>query len=94
MMFSFACLWSSLTHDLALSNDDLRRRLVGVLVEKESDTYSLGDIIDNNGAVGVAIVHGGQRFISLLASGVPDFEFDRGVLVERYGLRQEGGADC
>lgn len=60
---------------------------------RTTQTYSLGDVIDHNSTVGVSIVHRSQRLISLLASGIPDFELDGGAFVEGDGLRQEGGAD-
>lgn len=60
---------------------------------KEKGSYSLGDVINHNGAVGVSIVHGSQRLVSLLAGGIPDFELDCRVFVQRDGLCQEGGAN-
>jgi hypothetical protein len=57
-------------------------------------TYSLSDVIDYDGAIGIPIIHRGQRLISLLASCIPDLELDCGALIEGDGLCQEGGADC
>lgn len=54
----------------------------------------MGDVIDNHGAVGISIVHWGQRLIPLLASGIPDFELDRGGIIEGDGLCEEGGSNC
>lgn len=54
----------------------------------------MSDVIDNHSAVGIAIVHGSQRLIPLLASGIPDFELDCGGIIEGDGLCQEGGSDC
>ena len=51
------------------------------------------NVVDNNGAVGVAIVHGRERLVALLAGRVPDLKLDCGVLVERDGLGEERGAD-
>lgn len=51
------------------------------------------NVVDNNGAVGVAIVHGRERLVALLAGRVPDLKLDCGVLVERDGLGEESGAD-
>ena len=56
-------------------------------------SYRLRDIVNDDGAVGVPVVHGRQRLVALLARRVPDLKLDRGVLVERYRLCQEGGAD-
>ena len=56
-------------------------------------TYSLCDVVDDDGAVCVAVVHGGQRLVALLAGRVPDFKLDGCVLVEGDGLGEEGGAD-
>ena len=53
----------------------------------------MGNIVDNNGAVGVAVVHGRKRLVPLLACRVPDFELDGCVLVEGERLREEGSAD-
>lgn len=55
-------------------------------------TYSLRDVVDDDGAVCIAVVHGGQRFVAFLAGCVPDLELDRRVLVEGDGLGKEGGA--
>lgn len=57
------------------------------------ETYRLGNVIYNHGAVGVSVVHGGQGLVALLASGVPNLELDCGVLVEGDGLSEEGSAD-
>lgn len=56
-------------------------------------TYSLSDIINDNGAVGIAIVHGGQRLVPLLAGRIPNLEFDGRVFIEGDGLCQESRAD-
>ena len=59
----------------------------------EANPYSLGYVVDDDGAVGVAVVHGRQRLVSLLARRVPNLKFDRGCVVEGYRLREESGAD-
>lgn len=56
--------------------------------------YGLRDIIDNDGAVGITIIHGGQRFVSLLTGGIPYFELDCRVFIEGYRLGEESGSDC
>lgn len=38
--------------------------------------YRLCDVVDDDCAVGVAIVHWRKRFVSLLACGIPYLEFD------------------
>jgi hypothetical protein len=53
----------------------------------------LGDVVDNNSAVGVSVVHGSQRLVALLTGRIPDLELDSGVLVERNGLGEESSAD-
>lgn len=53
----------------------------------------MGDIVDDDGAVGVAVVHGSQRLVSLLTCRVPDLKLDRGCVIEGDGLGEEGGAD-
>jgi hypothetical protein len=53
----------------------------------------LGDVIDNDGTVGISIVHRSQRLIALLAGSIPDFKLDCGTLIEGDGLCQESGSD-
>ena len=53
----------------------------------------MSDVIDDHSAVGVAIVHRGQRLIALLASSIPDFKLDCGGIIEGDGLCQEGSSD-
>lgn len=57
------------------------------------DAYSLCDIVYDDGAVCVPVVHGRQRLVALLAGGIPDLELDCCVLVEGNGLSEESGAD-
>jgi hypothetical protein len=64
------------------------------LIVDTGETDSLGDIVDDNGAVGISVVHGSQRFISLLTGGVPYLELDGCALIQRYRLSQESSADC
>jgi hypothetical protein len=52
-----------------------------------------GDVVDDERALRIAVVHGRQAGEALLARRVPDFEFDRAVGQVAF-LRQEGGADC
>jgi hypothetical protein len=68
------------------------RGLVGAL--NTARTHGLCDVVDDDGAVRVAVVHGGQRLVALLAGGVPYLELDCCRLVEGDGLGEEGGADC
>lgn len=56
-------------------------------------TYRLCDIIDDDCAVCISIVHGGERLVALLACRVPDLKLDGCVLIEGDGLGEEGGAD-
>lgn len=56
-------------------------------------TYGLRYVIDDDGAVGVAVIHGCKGFVAFLAGRVPYLEFDGGGVVEGDGLREEGGAD-
>ena len=56
-------------------------------------TYGLCDVVDDDGAVGVAVVHGGERLVALLAGRVPDLELDGCGFVEGDGLGEEGGAN-
>ena len=57
-------------------------------------TYSLRNVVDHYRAVGIPVVHGRQRLVSLLARRIPDLKLDCGVLIEGDGLCKEGGADC
>ena len=52
-----------------------------------------GDVVDDERALRIAVVHGRQAGEALLARGVPDLEFD-GAVGQVAFLRQEGGADC
>lgn len=52
-------------------------------------TYRLRDIIYNNGTVGISVVHGGKRLVSLLAGRIPNLKLDRRVLIEGDGLSKE-----
>jgi len=53
----------------------------------------LSDIIYDHRAVGVAVVHGCQRLVTLLACRVPYLELDCRCFIECDGLGEEGGAD-
>jgi hypothetical protein len=53
----------------------------------------LCDVVDDDSAVCVPVVHGGQRLVALLAGGIPYLKLDCCVLVEGDGLGEEGGAD-
>lgn len=53
----------------------------------------MSDVVNNDGAVGVAVVHGCQGLVSFLAGSIPNLEFDRGCVVKRNRLRKESGAD-
>lgn len=53
----------------------------------------MGDIIYNDGAVCVSVVHRSQRLVAFLASGIPDLELDGSVLIEGNGLSQESSTD-
>lgn len=55
--------------------------------------YRLGDIIDDNGIVGIMVVYGCKRFVMFLVSGILDFEFDSSVFVEGDCLSEESGVD-
>ena len=57
------------------------------------DAYGLCYVIDDDGAVGVSVVHWCEGFVSFLACGIPYFEFDGCGVVEGDGLCEESGAD-
>jgi hypothetical protein len=56
-------------------------------------TYRLCDVVDDDGAVGIPVVHGRERLVALLAGCVPYLKLYGCVLVEGDGLGEEGGAD-
>lgn len=90
IMFSFACLCSSLTQAFALSREDCslirgRKQLVG----SGRETYSLSDIVNHNGTVRIPVVHGSKRFVPLLTSRIPYLELHCGTVVKGYGLCEE-----
>ena len=51
------------------------------------------DIINDDSAVGVPVVHGRERLVALLACRVPYLELDGCGFVEGDGLGEEGGAN-
>ena len=92
IIFSFACLCSSLTHDLALSRDDYEFISSNSLGSVRVD-YSLCDIVDDNCAVCVSVIHWCKRFVSLLAGSIPYLELDSRGIVKGDGLCEEGSSD-
>lgn len=94
-MFSLAWRCSSLTQAFALSSDDCgkERSLTGSNGRGCWDTHGLSDVVNNDGAVGIAVVHGSQRLVAFLACGIPYLKLDGSVVVEGDGLGQESGAD-
>lgn len=95
IMFSFAWRCSSFTHAFALSSDACNPGvsneakptlpIAGIIFQ----TYRLRDIIYNNGTVGISVVHGGKRLVSLLSGRIPNLKLDRRVLIEGDGLSKE-----
>ena len=57
------------------------------------NTYSLCNIVDNNGTVCISVVHRCKRLVSLLSGGIPYLKFHSGIIVERYCLGKECCAD-
>lgn len=55
-------------------------------------TAGFGDVVDDQRALRVTVVHGRQAGEALLARGIPDLELD-GAVGQVAFLRQEGGAD-
>lgn len=51
------------------------------------------DVVDDDCAVCVPIVHGRQGLVALLSSCVPDLKLDGGILVEGNSLCEECGTD-
>lgn len=45
-------------------------------------SYRLSNIVDDDGAVGIAVVHRSERFVTLLTSCVPDLKLYYRFLVE------------
>lgn len=62
-------------------------------VGRKRATHRLGDVVNDDGAVRITVVHGCQGLVALLAGCIPDFKLHRGVLVEGDGLCEEGGTD-
>ena len=67
--------------------------LAGCFPPAASDTYGLCDVVYDDGAVGVSVIHGCKGLVALLAGGVPDLELDCGGFIEGDGLGEEGSAD-
>lgn len=53
----------------------------------------MSDVVDDDGAVCIAVVHGRQRLVPLLSGRIPNLKLDCGCVVEGYRLCEEGGAD-
>lgn len=53
----------------------------------------MSDVVNYDGAVGVAVVHGGQGLVALLTCGIPDLELDGGRVIEGDCLSEKSGAD-
>ena len=51
------------------------------------------NIVHDNGAVGIPVVHRRERFVALLAGRIPYLKFDRGMVVQGDCLRQKSGPD-
>lgn len=56
-------------------------------------SYRLGDIVDYHSAVGIPVVHGGERLVSFLACSIPYLELHRCRFIEGDSLGEESGAD-
>lgn len=56
-------------------------------------TYRLGNIVDNNRAVCIPVVHRRQRLISFLACSIPDLKLHCCIFIQSNCLRKKGGAD-
>lgn len=53
----------------------------------------MSNIVYNDGAVCVSVVHGSKRLVAFLTSGIPDLKLDGGALIKRNSLCQEGSAN-
>ena len=53
----------------------------------------MSDVVNYDGAVGVAVVHGSQGLVALLTCGIPDLKLDGGRVIEGDCLGEESGAD-
>lgn len=71
----------------------LRGVRVFMKVKEGMDAYGLRYVINDDGAVGVSVVHWCEGLVSFLARCVPYFELDGCGVVEGDGLGEEGGAD-
>jgi hypothetical protein len=56
-------------------------------------TYRLRDIVDNNRAVRIAVVHGREGLVSFLAGGIPNLKFHSRSLIKGDRLGQESSTD-
>ena len=65
----------------------------GLAINAAGWAYGLCDVVDDDSAVCVPVVHGRQRLVALLACGIPYLELDCCVLVEGNSLCEEGSAD-
>ena len=81
-IFSFACLCSSLTHDFALSNDDCGKRQHLSRPARRETAHRLGNIVYDDGAICISVVHWRKRFVPLLTSSVPYFKLHRRIFIK------------
>jgi len=53
----------------------------------------LGDVVNYDSAVCVAVVHGSQGLVAFLTCGIPDLELDSGCVIKSDRLGEESSAD-
>lgn len=56
-------------------------------------TYSLCYVVNNNGAVGITVVHGRKRLVALLSCSIPYLELDGSIIIQGDRLGEERSAD-
>lgn len=54
--------------------------------------YSLCDVVDNNSAICISVVHRSKRLVSFLSCCIPYFKFDGGGVIERDCLSEKSSS--
>lgn len=64
--------------------------LAGVYCRRSwKSAYSLCDIVDDNSAICISVVHRSKRLVSFLSCRIPYFKFDGSGVIERDCLSEE-----
>jgi hypothetical protein len=95
MMFSLAWRCNSFTQALALSSELYTNDVSPVArLAAYPSSYGLCDVVYDDCAICVPVIHGSQRFVSFLPRCVPNLKLYGCLFVECNSLSQECGSNC